>query len=104
MALMAYHVTDVNAKTPLYVGVLSPMSDYWFGKYGPLFDLIFQTAFEEVANRTDLLTDYELRIVSKNTQVCSIRNYFARILQISISCNNFLKHQMLKIPYLFSNG
>ena len=57
------------AKQNLYVGGLFELSGHWFADYVNFFVQIFEHAFEEIENRTDLLADYSLKLITKDTQV-----------------------------------
>lgn len=56
-------------KTTLYVGALLELSNHWYQSYVNFFVTIIEHVFEEVENRTDILADYSLRLITKDTQV-----------------------------------
>ena len=56
-------------KHNLYVGGLLELSVNWYHKYVNSFRHIFEYAFEEVENRTDILSDYSIKMITKDTQV-----------------------------------
>ena len=56
-------------KTSLYVGALLELSNHWYQNYVNFFINIIEYVFEEVENRTDILADYSLKLVTKDTQV-----------------------------------
>ena len=62
----------VRGKQPLYVGALLELSDHWFSNYVNFFVNIWEYAFEEIENRTDILADYSLQLITKDTQVMII--------------------------------
>ena len=53
----------------LHVGALFEMSDNFYDKYVNFFDDVIEYAFEEIRNRTDILPDYSLKLIIKDTQV-----------------------------------
>ena len=53
----------------LHVGVLLEMTNHWYGEYVNFFVNIIEHVFEEVENRTDILADYSLKLITKDTQV-----------------------------------
>ena len=56
-------------KTELYLGALLELSNHWYQSYVNFFIDIIEYVFEEVENRTDILVDYSLKLVTKDTQV-----------------------------------
>lgn len=65
-------LTVVSAeKTTLYVGALLELSNHWYQKYVNFFGIILEHVFEEVDNRTDILSDYSLKLIKKDTEVSS---------------------------------
>lgn len=62
-------LTKAAGKKPLYVGALFELSEHWYRKYTPFFITIMEHAFAEIDNRTDLLTDYSLQLIPKDTEV-----------------------------------
>ena len=63
-------VTCVLAeKQVLYVGALMELSNHWYENYIKFFPTIIKHVFEEIENRTDILADYSLQLITKDTQV-----------------------------------
>ena len=56
-------------KHPLHVGALFELSNHWFANYVNFFVNIIEHAFEEIGNRSDILADYSLQLIAKDTQV-----------------------------------
>lgn len=56
-------------KRTLHVGALFELSNHWFASYVNFFVNIIEHAFEEIGNRTDILADYSLQLIAKDTQV-----------------------------------
>ena len=56
-------------KKTLYVGALLELSNHWYQKYVNFFINIIEYVFEEVGKRTDILADYSLQLITKDTQV-----------------------------------
>ena len=56
-------------KTTLYIGALLELSNHWYESYVNFFINIIEYVFEEVENRTDILSEYSLKLVTKDTQV-----------------------------------
>ena len=76
-------VTCVLAeKQVLYVGALMELSNHWYENYINFFPTIIEHVFEEIENRTDILADYSLQLITKDTQVILTVNsdFFARVL------------------------
>ena len=62
--------SEVNAeRTPLYVGGLFELTEHWWYKYTNLFPLVLERAFGDIRNSSNVLQDYEIRLVSKDTKV-----------------------------------
>ena len=57
------------AKQTLYVGALLELSNNWYDKYVKFFVHILEHAFEQIENRTDILADCSLTLITKDTQV-----------------------------------
>ena len=68
----AMFVALVTCRQPLYVGSLLKLTNHWASKYANAFATIWEFAFEEIGNRTDILADYSLHLVIKDTQVIII--------------------------------
>lgn len=58
-------------KGTLYVGALFELSNHWYANYINFFVTILEDVFKEVDNRTDILADYSLQLITKDTQVMS---------------------------------
>lgn len=56
-------------KKILHVGALLELSNHWYEEYVNFFDNIIEHAFEKIENRTDILADYSLKLITKDTQV-----------------------------------
>lgn len=56
-------------KKALFVGALLELSNHWYEKYVNFFINIIDYVFQQVENRTDILADYTLRLVTKDTEV-----------------------------------
>ena len=69
LTLVVLFTSTTTGKHPLYVGGLLELSTNWYHKYVNFFVHIFEYAFEEIENRTDILADYSLKLISKDTQV-----------------------------------
>ena len=59
----------VAEKNTLYVGALFELSNNWYQKYVNFFVDIIEYVFQELENRTDILADYSLKLITKDTQV-----------------------------------
>ncbi|XP_069131829.1 gamma-aminobutyric acid type B receptor subunit 2-like [Argopecten irradians] len=55
-------------KSPLYIGALFRAGSTWYTPYSNAFKELFDLAFEEIGNRTDILPDYELKLIVKETE------------------------------------
>ena len=53
----------------LHVGALFEITDHFYDKYANFFDDVITNAFEEIRNRTNILLDYALNLVTKDTKV-----------------------------------
>ncbi|XP_060075051.1 gamma-aminobutyric acid type B receptor subunit 2-like [Ylistrum balloti] len=58
-----------TTKVPVYVGALFKGGSHWFAPYALALEKLFDLAFEEISNRTDILPDYELKLITKFTEV-----------------------------------
>lgn len=58
-----------GARTPLYVGALFEFSEHWFKDYTPFFPKIIDRALEDIRNKSDVLQDYDLTIIYRDTKV-----------------------------------
>ena len=58
-----------SEKHTLHVGALFELSNHWYAEYINFFVTILEHVFEEVENRTDILADYSLKLITKDTQV-----------------------------------
>ena len=56
-------------RIPLYVGGLFELTKHWWISYTNFFPSIVEFVFETVRERNDILPDYELVLVTKDTQV-----------------------------------
>ncbi|KAL5006196.1 hypothetical protein ScPMuIL_015002 [Solemya velum] len=56
------------AVVPLYIGCLLAQSTHWWHNYAMFFPCLWESVFEEVSNRSDILPGYELRLVCKDTE------------------------------------
>ena len=45
------------------------LSNHWYENYIKFFPTIIEHVFEEIENRTDILADYSLQLITKDTQV-----------------------------------
>ena len=62
--------TNVSAEQKtLYVGALFELSDFWYAKYVNFFIDIIEYVFEQVQNNTEILADYSLKLITKDTKV-----------------------------------
>ena len=61
-----------SEKQTLYIGGLLELSNSWYAPYANFLTSIIEYVFEEVENRTDILTDYSLQLVAKDTEVNSV--------------------------------
>lgn len=70
------HCVQGDKKT-LYVGVLLEKSNHWFGSYANFFPTIFECALQAVQNTSDILSEYEIKLIVRDTQVCAnlMQNY-----------------------------
>ena len=59
----------VDSKRPLYVGALFELSDHWYASYVNFFINIVEYAFQQIENNTDILADYSLKLITKDTKV-----------------------------------
>ncbi|ESO95454.1 hypothetical protein LOTGIDRAFT_160604 [Lottia gigantea] len=59
---------EYSDPVPLYVGTMFPKSNHWFRNYGNFLTLLFEYAFEEINNRTDILDGYSLKVIPKDSQ------------------------------------
>lgn len=59
----------VAEKSMLHVGALFELSNHWFARYITFFIEVIEHVFEEIENRTDILADYSLKLISKDTEV-----------------------------------
>ncbi|XP_053381997.1 gamma-aminobutyric acid type B receptor subunit 2-like [Mercenaria mercenaria] len=55
-------------KKPLYIGVLLELSESWYQKYTHFFPTMFEYAFERIYDRSDILADYEFKLVIRDTK------------------------------------
>ena len=63
-------LTKITAdRRTLHVGALFELSNHFFTKYVSFFVNIIEHVFEEIENRTDILADYSLKLITKDTQV-----------------------------------
>ena len=70
LLILFVFVTNVVAeKRELYVGALLELSNHWYENYVNFFVDILEHVFEEVNNRTDILEDYSLKLITKDTEV-----------------------------------
>ena len=53
----------------LHVGALFEITDHFYDEYVNFFDDVITNAFEETRNRTDMLSDYALNLITKDTKV-----------------------------------
>ena len=60
---------EVDSKRPLYVGALFELSDHWYASYVNFFINIVEYAFQQIENNTDILADYSLKLITKDTKV-----------------------------------
>ena len=60
---------SVEDKTSLHVGALLELSHNWFGRYFNFYIEILEHVLTEIENRTDILPDYSLKLISKDTKV-----------------------------------
>ena len=67
--LCALSVDVCADKRTLQVGGLFELSNHWYAKYINFFVTILEHVFEEVDNRTDILADYSLKLITRDTQV-----------------------------------
>ncbi|CAG2256233.1 GABBR [Mytilus edulis] len=63
LSTSSYHATKT-----LYVAGLLEMSDHWWSKYANFLPTLFQSAADEIFNRTDILDGYELKFVYGDTK------------------------------------
>ena len=61
-----------TGKHTLYVGALLELTNHWYAEYTSFFITILEHAFEEIEQRTDLLADYSLQLITKDTQVSTL--------------------------------
>ena len=61
--------TALADKSELYVGALLELSNHWYENWVNYFINIIEHAFKEIENRTDILVDYSLKLIPKDTQV-----------------------------------
>ncbi|XP_033752566.1 gamma-aminobutyric acid type B receptor subunit 2-like [Pecten maximus] len=55
-------------KSPLYIGALFRAGSTWYAPYSYALKQMFDLAFEEISDRTDILQDYELKLIVKETE------------------------------------
>lgn len=83
--MTTFLISVIAEKKTLYVGALLELSNHWYQKYVNFFGLILEHVFEEVDNRTDILPDYSLKLIKKDTEVSQINLFrlfeLGRILQ-----------------------
>ena len=72
IVLTTFVISVSTEKTTLYVGALLELSNHWYQKYVNFFGLILEHVFEEVDNRTDILPNYSLKLIKKDTEVSSM--------------------------------
>ena len=60
---------SVADKRTLHVGALFELSNHWYTDYANFFINIIEHVFEEVENRTDILRDYSLKLITRDTEV-----------------------------------
>ena len=65
---------SVGGKDTLHVSVLLETTHYFLSKYFTFFSDILEHAFKEIENRRDILPEYSLELIPKDTQV--IKVYF----------------------------
>ena len=77
-------LVDADRRT-LHVGALFELSNHWYEKYINFFVTILEHVFQEVDNRTDILADYSLKLITKDTQVIKkkLQRYLFIYLNIS---------------------
>ena len=78
---------SVKGRRPLYVGSLLELTNSWASKNAITFPKIWEFAFEEIGNRTDILADYSLQLIVKDTQVIIIIIIIIIIPSIYVSNN-----------------
>lgn len=61
--------TTVAVRYSLNVGALFELTNHWFDPFANFYVSVVEHAFEEIENRTDILTDYSLKLIVKDTQV-----------------------------------
>ena len=59
----------------LHVGALMEMTRFWYAKYETFFIDILEHTFGEIENRTDILTEYLLKLIPKDTKVIQLILY-----------------------------
>ena len=59
-------------KDPLCVGILLEATQHGLSKYLAFLTAILEHAFEEILNGTDLLQEYSLKLIPKDTQVMQL--------------------------------
>ena len=64
----------VKCKQPLYVGALVELTNNWYEDYVNFFVTMWEHVFEEIDNRTDILADYTLQLIIKDTEVKVFRD------------------------------
>ena len=69
LTLLVFATHIGTAKHTLYVGGLMEMSNNWYAKYCNSFIHILEYVFDQIENRTDILVDYSLTLLTKDTQV-----------------------------------
>lgn len=68
--MMNFFFLSIQAeKKPLYVGVLMEQSRNWYTSYTSCFPDMFEYVFQQILNTTDVLSDYEIKQVVRDTQV-----------------------------------
>ena len=66
----------VQCKEPLYVGALVELTNNWYEDYVKFFVNIWEHVFEEIDIRTDILGEYSLQLIVKDTEVTIL--YYAK--------------------------
>ena len=56
-------------KKKLHVGVLLELTDNWYVRYTNFFPDVFRYGFKGVDNRSDILSDYTIELVIRDTKV-----------------------------------
>lgn len=98
------------AVVPLYIGCLLAQSTHWWHNYAMFFPCLWESVFEEVSNRSDILPGYELRLVCKDTEVGATHLVWKKItstyvgfikvrLHTKFDCSMNMVKRVLKIIY-----